>query len=229
MTSRELETRLGYSFTQQDLLTQALTHRSFGVPHNERLEFLGDSVLNCAVARLLYDQSPAMAEGDLSRMRANLVNQTTLARIAADLGLGDMLRLGEGEIKTGGAARASILADALEALFGAIFLDAGFDRSAAVVKTLFSPLISSDRNDMPAKDAKTALQEWLQARHLQLPQYEVVSIEGAPHRQIFHMRCLVASQNVVTQGQGPSRRIAEQDAAAQAMANIAMLEKAQPK
>ncbi|MEO8103157.1 MAG: ribonuclease III [Betaproteobacteria bacterium] len=220
MSPNALEARLGHRFAQPELLSQALTHRSFGVPHNERLEFLGDSILNCAVAILIYRQYPDMPEGQLSRLRANLVNQASLADIAVTLGLGNLLRLGEGEHKTGGAARPSILADALEALLGAIYLDAGFDRAAAAVQFLFAKRLESANECQPAKDAKTALQEWLQARRLPLPQYTVVKIEGEAHRQQFHVRCEIPSQSVTAVGRGHSRRTAEQDAASQAFARI---------
>jgi ribonuclease-3 len=220
LSDSELESRLGYRFSDAALLTQALTHRSFGVPHNERLEFLGDSVLNCAIAALIYAQYPEMPEGQLSRLRANLVNQASLAAIAVNLELGNLLRLGEGEHKTGGAGRPSILADAVEALLGAIFLDGGFDKAAATVRLLFAPRLESADEVNPAKDAKTALQEWLQARRLALPEYTVLKIEGEAHRQKFHVRCEIPSQEVTTVGQGHSRRAGEQDAATQAFAMI---------
>ncbi|MBL0124982.1 MAG: ribonuclease III [Betaproteobacteria bacterium] len=220
MSASALETRLGHQFADAALLKQALTHRSFGVPHNERLEFLGDSVLNCAIAALVYAQYPDMPEGQLSRLRANLVNQASLAAIAINLELGDLLRLGEGEHKTGGNGRPSILADAVEALLGAIFLDAGFDKAAATVRLLFAARLESADEGSPAKDAKTALQEWLQARRLPLPEYTVLKIEGEAHRQKFHVRCEIPSQVVTAIGQGHSRRAAEQDAATQAFAMI---------
>lgn len=220
MTPDRLEDALQHRFTQPQLLAQALTHRSFGVPHNERLEFLGDSVLNCAVARLIYQTHPEMPEGEMSRLRANLVNQATLADIARELEIGPRLRLGEGEHKTGGAARPSILADAVEALLGAIFIEAGFDRAGAVVATLYEKRIHAGGGAPPVKDAKTALQEWLQARRASLPQYTVVRIEGESHRQTFFVRCEVASEGVVTEGHGASRRIGEQDAAAHALDRI---------
>ena len=221
MTPRELEAKLGHVFLESSLLSRALTHRSFGVPHNERLEFLGDSVLNCAIAALIYAHHPEMPEGQLSRMRANLVNQATLADIAVTLGIGSLLRLGEGEHKTGGAGRPSILADALEALLGAIFLDAGFDKAAATVQLLFAQRLETSNEGKPAKDAKTAMQEWLQARRLPLPLYTVVKIEGDAHRQKFYVRCEISSQGVTAVGQGHSRRTAEQDAATQALASVA--------
>ena len=220
MSPDAIETRLGHRFVDPKLLTQALTHRSFGTPHNERLEFLGDSVLNCAIAALIYGHYPEMPEGQSSRLRANLVNQASLADIAITLDLGNLLRLGEGEHKTGGASRPSILADALEALLGAIFIDGGFDKAAATVQMLFAQRLESANEGNPAKDAKTALQEWLQARRLSLPQYAVVKIEGEAHRQKFHVRCEISSHGVTAVGQGQSRRTAEQDAATQAFAII---------
>ena len=220
MSPDALEARLRHRFTEPALLTQALTHRSFGVPHNERLEFLGDSVLNCAIATLIYGHYPEMPEGQLSRLRANLVNQVSLADIAVALDLGNLLRLGEGEHKTGGAGRPSILADALEAVLGAIFVDAGFDKAAATVQLLFAQRLESASDGNPAKDAKTVLQEWLQARRLPLPQYTVLKIEGEAHRQKFHVRCEIPSQGMTAVGQGLSRRTAEQDAATQAFARI---------
>lgn len=200
---------------------QALTHRSFNAKHNERLEFLGDSILNCAIAKLIFDRHAAMPEGELSRLRANLVNQQVLAEIATELDIGPMLRLGEGEIKTGGASRPSILADAVEALLGATFLDAGFDEAFAVVSRLFAERLSTvDSKTAPSKDAKTALQEWLQARYLPLPQYVVAKIAGEAHKQVFEVHCTIASQAISTAGTGQSRRLAEQDAAAKAYAAI---------
>lgn len=218
--AQTLQIRLGHRFSNPSLLVQALTHRSFGVPHNERLEFLGDSVLNCAVAALIYARNPEMPEGQLSRMRANLVNQSALAEISLSLALGGMLRLGEGEQKTGGSARPSILADGLEALLGAIFIDAGFETAAATVARLFAERLDSANVEGPAKDAKTALQEWLQARKLPVPLYSVQKIEGDAHRQLFHVRCEVPSRDIVATGQGLSRRAAEQDAANIAFAQI---------
>ena len=200
-------------------MAQALTHRSFGVQHNERLEFLGDSVLNCAIAKLTFDRHVTMPEGELSRLRANLVNQNILAEIAAELAIGPLLRLGEGELKTGGMSRPSILADAVEALLGATFLDADFATVYAMVERLFSSRLNSlDDSAAPSKDAKTALQEWLQARHVSLPEYVLAKIEGEAHQQIFEVRCTVTSEGISTTGRGHSRRSAEQDAANQAYA-----------
>ena len=220
MTQSELERRLDYKFTNVSLLGQALTHRSFSSVHNERLEFLGDSVLNCCIARLVFDEFPTMSEGELSRLRANLVNQTVLADVSVQLGFGPLLRLGDGELKTGGAQRPSILADALEAILGAILLDSDFNSSTRVVQVLFAPRIEAIRNAKPTKDAKTGLQEWLQGKHMPLPQYTVTSIEGESHRQLFHVECKVTSFDVKSVGRGSSRRVAEQEAAALALAEL---------
>jgi ribonuclease III len=212
-----LERKFGHVFADRALLNQALTHRSFSSPHNERLEFLGDSVLNCAVAALIYARFPEMPEGELSRLRANLVNQSVLAEVANELGVGGLLRLGEGEVKTGGAARPSILADALEAMLGAVYLDDGFARACAVVETLFSGRVGDISEHAPSKDSKTALQEWCQSRRVGLPQYSVIRIEGEAHRQMFFVACEVAKPNAAEsikgEGHGNSRRIAEQEAA----------------
>jgi ribonuclease-3 len=204
-----------------ELLERALTHRSYayengGLPTNERLEFLGDSVLNCAVASLLYERFPHLAEGDLSRLRANLVNQDTLSRIAMSLELGGQLRLGEGELKSGGFRRPSILADSLEAVVGAIFLDGGFDRVANVIGSIYAPLLEELDSGAPGKDPKTLLQEHLQGRRLPLPQYNVVSVGGEAHAQQFQVECVVADLGIRTLGEGSSRRSAEQTAARRA-------------
>ncbi len=217
MTLSELEQKLGYKFIRIALLEQAVTHRSFGAIHNERLEFLGDSVLNCCIARLIFDQFPTMPEGELSRLRANLVNQSVLAELSADLEISPLLRLGDGELKSGGAQRPSILADALEAVLGAVVLDSGFGAAFHVVHKLFSSRIETGRNSNPVKDAKTELQEWLQGKRSELPAYKVKNIEGESHRQIFNVECSVIAFNVTSLGTGASRRAAEQDAAAQAL------------
>ncbi len=217
---QDLERKLGYRFVRPDLLRQALTHRSFGTPHNERLEFLGDSVLNCAVAEILFQLHADMPEGDLSRLRAGLVNQASLAEIAHEIGVSAHLRLGEGEIKTGGANRPSILADAVEALLGGVFLDAGFAAARDVVRTLFEVRLGQARGATPAKDAKTALQEWLQARRMALPRYEIMRIEGEAHKQIFEVRCDVDDLRLTASGRGASRRTAEQSAAAQILTQL---------
>jgi ribonuclease III len=222
--AHSLERSLGHVFKQQSLLSQALTHRSFGTPHNERLEFLGDSVLNCAIAQFIFDRFVGMPEGELSRLRANLVNQNVLAEIAKELDLGSRLRLGEGELKTGGAERPSILADAVEALLGAVFLDAGFNAASKVVQLLFTARLDEVSSAKPTKDAKTLLQEWLQAKRLALPTYTVTKIDGEAHKQMFQVQCLVKAdgmiENTAAMGKGVSRRIAEQEAATQVLAQL---------
>ena len=211
---------LGYRFTDPALCELALTHRSAGPAHNERLEFLGDSVLNCAVARLLYEAHPAADEGALSRQRASLVSGETLAQIAADLGLGDCLRLGGGELKTGGFRRASILADALEAIVGAIFLDSGFDAVFNVVRHILVARLTCLPPASELKDPKTRLQEVLQARGLALPLYALTSVVGEAHEQSFTVACEVAALGIAGAGEGPSRRRAEQLAAERVLAQL---------
>jgi ribonuclease III len=213
LLSQRLQQALGYTFVRSDLLIQALTHRSYGSVNNERLEFLGDSVLNCSVARALYDAFPDLPEGSLSRLRANLVRQETLAEIAADLKLGESLRLGEGELKSGGFRRPSILADALESLVGAIFLDAGFDAAQGVVRGLFDPLVTRIDPKASGKDPKTELQEALQSQRLPLPDYRLVGTHGEAHDQSFIVECVLAKPALSTRGVGKSRRAAEQEAA----------------
>ncbi len=208
---------LGYRFKDASLLQRALTHRSHSVPHNERLEFLGDGVLNFVVAALLHARFPTMDEGDLSRLRANLVNQAALADIALSLDLSSRLRLGEGELRSGGARRPSILADALEALFGAIYLDGGFDAAFKVIEGQYEGLLARIDPRETGKDAKTRLQEMLQARHLELPAYRVLGVQGAAHEQRFEVECRVAEFDVVVTAGGHSRRAAEQAAAEQAV------------
>lgn len=217
MTPAKLQQSLGYSFTKPELLTQALTHRSFGSPHNERLEFLGDSILNCTIAAQLYQRFPHTKEGDLSRLRAGLVKQETLAIVATGLHLGDALRLGEGELKSGGFRRPSILADALEAIFGAIYLDADFDTAAQTVTKLYADLLNAVDPKSSGKDAKTALQEFLQSKHYGLPRYRLVGTQGEDHAQTFDVECEVPEMAVTTRGSGTSRRIAEQEAASKAL------------
>jgi ribonuclease-3 len=217
---QRLQQALGHTFARPELLTQALTHRSYAALNNERLEFLGDSVLNCSVARALYDTFPDLPEGSLSRLRANLVRQETLAEIAADLKLGDTLRLGEGELKSGGFRRPSILADALESLFGAIFLDAGFDAAQRVVRGLFDERVAQIDPRASGKDAKTELQEVLQSRRLPLPEYRLVDTRGEAHDQSFIVECVLARPALVTRGVGKSRRAAEQEAAREACAAV---------
>jgi ribonuclease-3 len=213
---KAIEQALGYTFRDPRHLQQALTHRSFGTPHNERLEFLGDSVLNCAVAHLLYQQFPDLPEGALSRLRASLVRQQALFEIAMRLNIGEHLRLGDGEVKSGGRQRPSILADALESLFGALFLDAGFDTAARVIQALYAAQVASIDPNQSAKDAKTLLQEVLQSRRLALPDYVLVGTRGEAHAQTFHIDCVIAALNIRTHGAGNSRRVAEQNAAQQA-------------
>lgn len=220
LSNQRLQQALGYTFIRSDLLTQALTHRSYGALNNERLEFLGDSVLNCSVARALYDAFPDLPEGSLSRLRANLVRQETLAEIAVTLRLGESLRLGEGELKSGGFRRPSILADALESLFGAIFLEAGFDEAQRVVQGLFAPLVGKIDPKASGKDPKTQLQELLQSRRLPLPDYRLVDTEGEAHDQSFIVECVLNKPTLNTRGVGKSRRAAEQEAARQACAAL---------
>jgi ribonuclease-3 len=206
---------LGHVFRRPELLHQALTHRSFAAEHNERLEFIGDGVLNCAIALMLYERFPQMPEGDLSRMRAGLVNRDTLHRHAAALGLGATMRLGEGEAKSGGAARPSILADALEAVLGAIFLDAGYAAAHAAIERIYADDIAGADTEI-AKDPKARLQEWLQGRRLPVPEYAIVEIRGEAHLQTFEVACRIAALDIAATGTGASRRAAEQAAAAQA-------------
>jgi ribonuclease-3 len=205
--------RLGHAFARPDLLDQALTHRSFGAPHNERLEFVGDAVLNCVIAHTLYERFPGLPEGDLSRARASLVNRDMLADVARRLGLGDAIRLGEGEQRSGGPDRPSILADALEAVFGAVFLDAGFEAARKTVERAFDDALRDADPAMLGKDPKTRLQEWLQARKLPVPDYRVVEVAGEAHAQTFTAECAIPAFGVAAAGSGTSRRAAEQAAA----------------
>lgn len=215
----ELQIRLGYAFRDRALLLQATTHRSFGADHNERLEYLGDSVLNLAVAHLLFTQLSQLPEGDLSRVRANLVKQDTLQALALQIGLPEVIRLGEGELRSGGRKRPSILADALEAVIGAVYLDGGYGAAQSLVERLFRNVEIQPQMQAAAKDPKTELQEWLQARKLALPQYAVMATTGAAHRQTFEVACEVRELRQSQRGMGPSRRAAEQ-AAAQALLDI---------
>jgi ribonuclease III len=208
-----LEQRIGHQFTSAKLLAQALTHRSFSADHNERLEFLGDSVLNLAVSGLLYQALETLPEGELSRVRANLVKQETLHQLALELGLPGMIRLGEGELRSGGAKRPSILADALEALIGAVYVDAGFEVAATLVRRLYEKVQINPQMEAAAKDAKTELQEWLQGRKMNLPAYTVVGTTGAAHKQTFEVECLITELGRSERGLGGSRRAAEQAAA----------------
>ncbi|MEY3998236.1 MAG: hypothetical protein RLY60_1048 [Pseudomonadota bacterium] len=212
-THEALQARLQHRFADDKLLALALTHRSFGSPHNERLEFLGDSVLNLAVSRMLFMALQQLPEGDLSRVRANLVKQETLHKLASDLGLSGMVRLGEGEMRSGGQHRPSILADALEAIIGAVFVDAGYEAAQQLVLRLFEKVDLSPNMTVSAKDPKTELQEWLQARRWQLPVYRVVGTTGAAHQQTFDVECEVTELKQSQRGIGSSRRSGEQAAA----------------
>ena len=208
-----LQQRLGYRFTQHKLLSRALMHRSAGADHNERLEFLGDAVLSAAVSAMLYERFGDSDEGDLTRVRAHLVREESLHRVALALGLPEVIRLSDGEARGGGAQRASILADALEAVIGATFLDGGFEPAQALVRRLFGDVIANTEIDSWSKDAKTELQEWLQARKLSVPAYRIVATRGQAHAQTFEVECGVTALGLVEQGEGKSRRAAEQEAA----------------
>ena len=218
-----LQQRLAHTFKQPKLLSRALTHRSFGAEHYERLEFLGDSVLNLAVSDWLYGQLSQQAEGDLSRIRANLVKQDTLHGLAVGLGLPQLLRLGDGEKRSGGSKRPSILADTLEAIIGAVYLDAGFDAAQALVRRLYQKVDVNPTMVASAKDAKTELQEWLQGRKMKLPQYRVVATLGEAHKQTFDVECEVAELGRSERGIGNSRRAAEQSAAAAMLQHLRTL------
>ena len=220
MDRERLQESIGYRFSEESLLGQALTHRSHSTPHNERLEFLGDSILNCVIAAELFGRFGALPEGDLSRLRAHLVRQEALHGIAQTLGLGGHLELGEGEIKSGGSARPSILADAFEALVGAIFLDGGFDAAREAVRRLYEPLLAGLDPQALGKDPKTLLQEFLQAKKIALPQYSVLATRGAAHQQNFEVECLIPQLSVRTTGTGNSRRTAEQEAAMHAIEQV---------
>lgn len=218
---RWVQERLGYAAHDAALFRAALTHRSAAGPNNERLEFLGDAVLNLVIAHKLYDAFPQAAEGDLSRLRARLVSREPLAEVAAALGVGAMLQLGSGELKSGGFRRQSILADALEALCGAIFLDGGLSAVQAVIERLFAERLATLPEPAALKDAKTRLQEYLQSRSLGLPRYAVEHIAGEDHAQTFGVSCEVAALGLGVRGQGSSRRRAEQEAAERMLAEIA--------
>jgi ribonuclease-3 len=208
-----LQERLQHEFADVSLLTRALTHRSFSIDHYERLEFLGDSVLNLAVSDLLYARLGSLPEGDLSRVRANLVKQDTLHQLAVGLGLPELMRLGEGEVRSGGQKRPSILADTLEAVIGAVYLDAGFSNAQALVQRLFKAVEINPQMDAIGKDPKTELQEWLQGRKMKLPLYKVVATIGAAHKQSFDVECEIPELRLTERGIGNSRRSGEQAAA----------------
>lgn len=221
-----LERELGYRCREPALIEAALTHRSAGGVNNERLEFLGDGVLNCVVADLLYRRYPRADEGELSRLRARLVRGESLAMLAAALDVGEQLRLGAGELRTGGFRRRSILADALEALFGAIYLDGGFEAARSAIEKVIAPRAEELAGESELKDPKTRLQEYLQGRGLALPRYTVESVEGESHMQSFTVACEVTALGLSSSGRGPSRRSAEQAAAERVLATIAAAEPA---
>ena len=210
---RALQQRLQHEFVDVNLLTQAVTHRSFSADHNERLEFLGDSVLGLSVSHLLYQRLSSLPEGELSRVRAHLVKQDTLHQLAVTLGLPEVIRLGEGEMRSGGQQRASILADAIEAVIGAVYLDGGFGVAQALVGRLYKAVDINPAMDAIGKDPKTELQEWLQARRMKLPTYKVVATLGAAHKQTFDVECEILEFNLSERGIGGSRRAGEQAAA----------------
>jgi len=207
---------IGYRFHNIELLQQALTHRSYGAPHNERLEFLGDGILNGVIAEELFRNFPRMAEGELSRLRAGIVSQNSLCECARALGLGEHLLLGEGELKSGGAQRSSILADALEAVIGAVLLDGGHAAARAAIVKIFGARLATADTATLDKDPKTLLQELLQGKRLPLPQYSITATRGAAHDRVFRIECVIRELGIRTEGEGPSRRSAEQAAARRA-------------
>ena len=209
----ELEDRIKYTFKNRSLLDEALTHRSFGTPNNERLEFLGDAVLNLVIGRYLFERHNDLPEGELTRVRSVLVDQDGLTRISRDLDLGNYLRLGAGEQKTGGSERPSILSDGVEALFGAVYIDSGFESVERVIQYLYSSYLENTDPRELSKDPKTKLQEFLQGMRLGLPDYQVIDILGEAHDQEFVVECRVSTFDVAARGNGRSRRSAEQEAA----------------
>ncbi|WP_223669533.1 ribonuclease III [Kangiella shandongensis] len=211
---------LGYQFSDQQLITKALTHRSASNNHNERLEFLGDAVLGMVIAKALFAKFPKVDEGQLSRMRSSLVKGKTLAVIAKEIDLGDYITLGEGELKSGGFRRASILADAFEAVIGAVYLDAGFEQTNQLILQLYGDRLTEMNPADAQKDAKTRLQELLQSRRLSLPEYELLSVSGEPHEQTFEVVCFISEKSIKTLGKGSSRRNAEQLAAEKALGQL---------
>lgn len=212
--------KIGYVFKQLSLLREALTHRSHSAGHNERLEFLGDGVLNCAIAGLIFRRFPDLTEGALSRLRANLVNQQALSEIALGLNLGELIRFGDGELKSGGNRRPSILADGLEAVLGAVYLDSSFAEAEKVVSTLYMPILQDIDPKVLGKDPKTLLQEYLQKHKLALPAYSIISTVGKAHKTQFKVECIVPKFNIRTIGEGTSRRSAEQEAAKHAYEQV---------
>jgi ribonuclease-3 len=220
MSLDSLVKHIDYPFSNPALLKQALTHRSFSGINNERLEFLGDGALNFIIAHQLYQRFPRLAEGDLSRLRAALVKESTLSEIALSLNIGDALKLGEGELKSAGWRRPSILADALEAIVGAVYVDGGYHAAEALVLKLFEEKLAIIDPKIIDKDAKSQLQEYLQGKKIELPDYKVVSIEGEAHAQTFKMECVIEKLHITTVGEGASRRVAEQQAAQLALEAI---------
>ena len=220
-----LQRRLGHQFSSVLLLQRALTHRSFGADHNERLEFLGDAVLSLAVSELLFDRFSGSDEGDLTRVRAHLVREDSLHRMALSLGLPEVLRMSEGELRGGGAQRASLLADALEAVIGATFLDGGFAPARALVQSLFGEVIQATEVENWSKDAKTELQEWLQARRIAVPAYRISATHGQAHAQTFEVECGVPALGLAERGEGRSRRSSEQEAARRMLAALKVSDK----
>lgn len=213
MTQQDLSKRLTYKFVDKNLLTQALTHRSYAAQNNERLEYLGDGALNFIIANQLYQRFPTLAEGDLSRLRAQLVKEATISEIAFSLNIGDALKLGEGELKSAGWRRPSILADALEAIIGAVYLDGGFSAAEALVLQFYTDKLDTIDPKIIDKDAKSLLQELLQGKKITVPEYTVTHLEGEAHAQVFKVECWIEKLNIRTVGEGTSRRIAEQQAA----------------
>lgn len=216
----DLEKKLGYNFNDIELLNEALTHRSFASKNNERLEFLGDSILNFVIAHELFKLYPDVQEGDLSRLRASLVNRESLADIANQLHLGEVIKLGSGELKSGGFRRPSILADTVESILGAVYSDGGFEVCRELIIQLYASRLASPADLQSLKDSKTQLQELLQSRHFALPDYEVVKITGHAHAQLFQVMCNVAQMNIKVTGEGKSRRKAEQKAAEKAIVEV---------
>jgi ribonuclease-3 len=214
MLPTTLAERIGFTFRRPELLRQALTHRSYGAVHNERLEFVGDAVLNCVVAAVLYERFPSIPEGELSRVRASLVNKDTLARLARALTLSESLLLGEGELRSGGSGRPSILADALEAIFGAVYLEGGYEAASDAIQRVYASELDGLDPAALSKDPKTRLQEWLQARRIAVPDYLMTAVDGEAHAQTFTVECRIPALAIVATGSGSSRRAAEQAAAA---------------
>ena len=214
--------KIAYTFNDVSLLEQALTHRSAAKKHNERLEFLGDAVLGLVIAQRVFEKFPTLPEGKLTRMRSNLVKGETLAKVARELSIGDLIKLGPGEMKSGGRRRDSILADSVEAIIGAVYIEAGLDAATVTIDTLFENRIKELDPNLQIKDNKTQLQEYLQGRQLALPEYDVIDIQGKDHAQTFTVKCDVAALNIGKTGIGKSRRIAEQEAAKQILESLSL-------